>query len=212
MKSYLLPALSALLLIAAPAHAQLGVKGGLNAAVLDGEQITQKTDFTYTYHAGVYYVFNVAGPVSVRPELLYSLQGSSFKSAQEDFETNLSYLNLPLLLDVKVSRLHLLAGPQFGVLLQARQSGTTFTGYNTTTSAEEFVNVSQQVTDQFKREEFSLCAGAELELVAGLRLGGRFTAGLNDIANYQDVRSANDPHLRNRVFQAYAAFQLGGNK
>ena len=207
-----LPLFIACLLIASTAQAQLGVKGGLNASVLDGEQISQTIKPVYSYHAGVYYTANVAGPLSIRPELLYSLQGSNFKSAKEDFKTSLSYLNLPVLLDVKISFLHLLAGPQFGVLLQARQSGTVFSGYNAMSGAEEFINVSRQVTDQYKRNDFGLCVGTELEIGSSFRLGGRFNAGLTDIANYQDVRNANDPRLRNRVFQVYAALQLDNNR
>lgn len=195
-------------LLAGTASAQIGAKGGLNASVLDGEHLNQRTNFNLSYHAGLFYTYNLFGPVSLRPELVYSVQGSSFASAQENFKTTLGYLQLPLLADVKLGGLHLQAGPQFGVLLNAQREGTTFTGYDAA-GAEEFANLSQQVANDFKRQDFALCAGAEYELVAGLRLGGRFVAGLNDVAKYQDVRSANDPQLRNRVFQVYAAFQLG---
>ncbi|WP_303309479.1 porin family protein [Hymenobacter sp. BT730] len=198
------------LLVGSAASAQIGIKGGLNAAVLDGEQISQKTDYNYTYHAGFFYTYNVVGPLSIRPELLYSLQGADFKAAQEDYETKLQYLNLPILLDLKLSRLHLQAGPQFGVLLTAKQAGTVLVSYDPATQMETYGSVSHQVNDQYKKQDFSLCVGAELELLAGLRAGGRFNAGLTDIADYKDVRNPNDPRLKNRVVQAYLAFQLGG--
>ena len=179
-----------------------------NAAVLDGKHISQRTDFNLSYHAGLFYTYKLFGPVSLRPALLYSVQGSSFESAKENFRTMLGYLQLPLLANAKIGSLHLQAGPLFGVLLNARHEGTIFTGYSAT-GAEEFANVSKQVADEFERQDFALCAGAEYNLVGGLRLGGRFVAGLNDVAKHQDVRSANDPRLKNRAFQLYAAFQLG---
>ncbi|QIX61714.1 PorT family protein [Hymenobacter sp. BT18] len=211
MKKLLFTLLGALLTLSA-AQAQVGIKGGLNAAVLDGQDINQKTDYQFTYHAGLFYVYNVVGPLSIRPELLYSVQGSEFKNAQEDYATKLQYVNLPILLDLKISKLHLQAGPQFGLLLTAQEAGTVVTGYDFTTSPPTptgYGKVSGQVKDKYNDKDFSLCAGLELELVAGLRVGGRFNAGLTDIADYKDVRSANDARLKNRVIQAYAAFQLG---
>lgn len=198
------------LLLAGTASAQIGLKGGLNATVLDGQQINQKTDYRYTYHAGLFFTHALAGPLSIRPELLYSLQGSDFKSTQEDYETKLHYLNLPILLDLKISKLHLQAGPQFGVLLTAKQAGTVLVSYDPATQYSTYASVSKQVSEDYKKQDFSLCAGAELEIANGLRVGGRFNAGLTDIADYKDVRSANDPKLKNRVIQAYLALQLGG--
>ncbi|MCR5887905.1 PorT family protein [Hymenobacter sp. J193] len=208
MKKLLFTLLGALLACSA-AQAQIGIKGGVNAAVLDGQDINQNTNYQFSYHAGLFYVYNVVGPLSIRPELLYSVQGSDFKNAQEDYATKLQYVNLPILLDLKLSKLHLQAGPQFGVLLTAKQAGTAFLGLDPASQQATYGSVSKDVKEQYNSKDFSLCAGLELELTAGLRIGGRFNAGLTDIANYKDVRSANDPQLKNRVIQAYAAFQLG---
>ncbi|KAA9331390.1 PorT family protein [Hymenobacter busanensis] len=201
--------LTGLLGLGQRAQAQFGVKAGLNAAVLDAQRIDLRTDYQYSFHGGVFYTYNLFGPISLRPEVLYSLQGSEFKNAEQDFTTKLHYVNIPLLLDVRISRLHLQGGPQFGVLVQAEEDGTKLTGYDVN-GAEEYGSVSDQITDQYKRSDFSLCAGAELELAAGLRVGGRFTSGLSEISDFKDIRSGNDPRLKNRVVQAYLAFQLGG--
>ncbi|MBG8553106.1 porin family protein [Hymenobacter guriensis] len=211
MKKLLFTLLGALLACSA-AQAQIGIKGGVNAAVLDGQDINQKTDYQLSYHAGLFYVYNVVGPLSIRPELLYSVQGSEFKQGKADYETKLQYVNLPILFDLKLSKLHLQAGPQFGLLLTAKEVGTVVTGYDFSTSPPtptSYGNVSGQVKDKYNSKDFSLCAGLELELAAGLRIGGRFNAGLTDIADYKDISSANDARLKNRVIQAYAAFQLG---
>ncbi len=186
-----------------------GLKAGANAAVLDGEKLTTQTDYRVSYHAGAFYNYNLIGPLSLRPELLYSLQGGEFKSGQEDFETKLHYLNLPILADLKIGPVHLQAGPQFGLLLTAKESGLLLTGYNPVGNQPQYTNVNRQVTDQYKKQDFSLCAGLELDLGQSFALGGRLTAGLTDVDDYDQVRSVDDPRLKNRVFQAYAVLKLG---
>jgi hypothetical protein len=209
MKRFLLSAL--LVGAASAAQAQyFGLKGGLNAAVLDGEQLQQNTKYNTSYHVGAFYNYNLVGPLSLRPELQYSVQGSEFKSDTEDYTTKLYYLAVPVLLDLKLGPVHLQAGPQFGVLVQAEQKGTKFTGISNGTP--QYGSVQGQVLDQFKRQDFSLCAGAEVDLGKTFAVGGRFNAGLNDIADFDDIRSANDPRLKNRVIQGYLAIKFGGGR
>ncbi|KUG06127.1 porin family protein [Solirubrum puertoriconensis] len=207
MKKFLLLLLLSVFTGAAAQAQYFGVKGGANAAVLDGERISAKSDYKITYHAGIFYNYNIIGPLSIRPELLYSLQGGEFKGGQEDYETKLHYLNLPLLLDVKIGPVHLQGGPQFGVLLTAKETGVLLTGYSPTGQAQ-YSNVSGQVTDQYKKQDYSLCAGLELEVTKNLSLGGRFNSGLSNVEDFDDIRSANDPRLKNRVFQGYLAIRM----
>ncbi|RYU80113.1 porin family protein [Hymenobacter persicinus] len=188
------------------AHAQLGVKAGINAAVLDGK-INQRTDYKVYYHAGLFYEIPVVGPVSVQPELLYSLQGTETKSDFENYDTKLHYLTLPLLAKVHVGPLFVEGGPQFGVLLTARDAGTMLVSAPGTTA--QYGSTSRQVEDNYKKGDFSLCAGAGVKL-GGFLVGGRFNAGINDINDVKNVSGVNDPKLHNRVFQAYVAVQLGG--
>lgn len=199
--------LAALLGLPAAQAQYVGIKGGLNAAVLDGEQIQADTKYNTAFHVGAFYNYNLVGPLSLRPEVQYSVQGSEFKSTGEDYTTKLYYLAVPILADVKIGPLHLQAGPQFGVLLQAEQKGTKFTHIQNGTP--QYGTVQGQVTDQFKRQDFSLCAGAEIDLGKTFAVGGRFNAGLNDIADFTDVRSPNDPRLKNRVIQGYLAIKFG---
>ncbi|MCC3155883.1 PorT family protein [Hymenobacter sp. 15J16-1T3B] len=209
MKRFLLSVL--LVGAASAAHAQyFGLKGGVNAAVLDGEQIQASTKYNTSWHAGAFYNYNLVGPLSLRPEVQYSVQGSEFKSSDEDYTTQLYYLAVPVLLDLKLGPVHLQGGPQFGVLLQAEQKGTKVVRVNN--GAPEYGSVQQQVTDQFKRQDFSLCAGAEVDLGRTFAVGGRFNAGLNDVADYRDIRSVNDARLKNRVIQGYLAIKFGGSR
>lgn len=185
----LLPAL----LLAAAAHAQLGVKAGINAAVLDGENLgSTSTRYKTYYHAGVLYEMKVLGPVSIQPELLYSLQGSSIRNAIGNYDARLHYLNMPVLAKVTVGPVFVEAGPQLGFLVANDEANRTggAAGY------------------RFRRTDFTLAAGGGLKL-GNLLLGARFNAGLDNVNNPRDITNLNDPRFKNRVLQAYVAYQFG---
>lgn len=198
---------SALLLLGSQAHAQLGVKGGVNQAVLSGRVGEDATYKTY-FHAGVFYEAKLIGPISIQPELLYSLQGSQLKgnSTITDYKTQLNYIQVPILVKATFGPLYVEAGPQFGYLVSANEQGTV--QVRNTSGNVAFRDVNQSSTDNYKRNEFALCAGVGVKLGSVVRVGGRFVAGLNDINDVQFLQGVNDPKLKNRVFQFYAAFQM----
>jgi hypothetical protein len=196
-----------LLLLASQAHAQLGIKGGVNEAVLTGRVGEDATYKTY-FHAGVFYEFKVLGPLSIQPEVLYSLQGSQLKGATTvtNYTTQLNYVQVPLLAKLTFGPVYVEAGPQFGYLVSANENGMVQVRNSSGNVA--FASVDQSSTSSYKRGDFALCAGVGLKLGSIVRLGGRFVAGLNDINDAQYLQGVNDPKLQNRVFQFYAAFQL----
>jgi len=196
-----------LLLLASQAHAQLGIKGGVNQAVLSGRVGEDATYKTY-FHAGIFYEAKVLGPISIQPELLYSMQGSQLKGSSTitDYKTQLNYIQVPILVKATIGPVYVEAGPQFGYLVSANEDGTV--QVRNTSGNVAFRDVNQSATDNYKRNEFALCAGVGLKLGSIVRVGGRFVAGLNDINDVQYLQGVNDPKLKNRVFQFYAAFQL----
>ncbi|UOQ99617.1 PorT family protein [Hymenobacter sp. 5317J-9] len=192
------------------AHAQFGVKGGLNVAELtgrDGEDASYKA----FYHVGIFYQAHLLGPLSIQPEVQYSLQGGNLKSAFTNYDSQLHYLTVPILAKLTVGPVFIEGGPQFGVLLGADQSGNMQVGL-APDGTPAYGNVSRPATGSFKRGDFSLAGGAGLKLSAGFSLGARLVAGLNDINDVQNLSGINDPRLQNRVYQVYAAFQFGGGK
>ncbi|MCC2545962.1 PorT family protein [Hymenobacter sp. BT175] len=190
------------------AHAQFGIKAGGNVAVLDGD-IGKNTDYKFYYHAGLLYDYKLFGPVSLQPELIYSLQGTEYKTVTENYDTKLHYLLLPVLAKVKLGPVRVLAGPQFGLLMTAREAGTMLVSPPGTTP--QYDNASRQATDQYNKGDFSVCGGIELKLFDGLMLGTRMNAGISDINEVKNITGVNDPKLRNRVFQAYLSLEFGGS-
>ncbi|MFD1469777.1 porin family protein [Hymenobacter caeli] len=207
MKLLAFPLAAALAVAFAPkAQAQFGVKAGVNAAEISGSD-GQSSSYKTFYHVGVFYQIKLVGPLSIQPEIQYSLQGGNLKDAYSDYDTKLHYFALPVLAKVTLGPVFVEAGPQFGVLVNATQNGKVqVTGTNGNPSTGQADN--QTATDQYKRADFSLAAGAGLKF-GSLTLGGRFVAGLNDINDAKTLTGTNDPRLQNRVFQAYAAIQFG---
>ncbi|QNE41459.1 PorT family protein [Hymenobacter sp. NBH84] len=194
------------LLLSSGAYAQLGVKAGVNQSVLNGENIDGSTSYNTSYHAGVFYEAKLIGPLSVQPELLYSSQGGNIKSQFEDFDTKMHYFTVPVLAKVHVGPLFVEAGPQFSFLLDATKEGTQ--RVQGTGGAATYNDYKRGATSDFKRGDFSLCAGVGLKFSA-LLIGARFNAGLNDVNDVDNLTGVNDARLKNRVFQGYVALQLG---
>ena len=207
MKALTLSAAALLTLALVPkAHAQFGVKGGVNFAELQGRSGEDASYKTF-YHVGVLYQWNLIGPIAIQPELQYSLQGSDLKGAFTDYKTKLHYFTVPVLAKVTVGPIFVEAGPQFGYLVSANQEGKV--QISSTNGNPGYGQVNQEATDQYKRADFSLAAGAGLKF-GSLSLGGRYVAGINDINDAKNLTGVNDPRLKNRVFQVYAAIQFGG--
>lgn len=192
------------------AQAQFGVKGGLNVAELQGRD-GESASYKAFYHVGIFYQANVLGPLSIQPEVQYSLQGGNLKSAFTNYDSELHYLTVPILAKLTVGPVFVEAGPQFGVLLSANQSGNLQVGF-TPDGQPAYGNESRPATSEFKRGDFSVVGGVGLKLASGFSLGGRLVAGLNDINDAKNLSGINDPRLQNRVFQVYAALQFGGRK
>ena len=205
MKTHALLFLLPLLAAATSARAQVGIKAGVNGAILNGENIDMDTRYKTSYHVGAFVRLPVLGPLSIQPEVLYSLQGSQFRSALANYDTKLHYLNVPVLAHVKIGPVYAEAGPQFGVLLGAREDGTL-----RISAADGYGPVDRTATSNYKKTDFSLAAGAGLE-VGSCILGARYTAGLNDVNDVADLNGANDPRLKNRVIQVFVGLKFGGD-
>lgn len=205
MKTSSIILLLPLLAAATSVQAQVGIKAGVNGAILNGENIDMDTRYKTSYHVGAFARIPVLGPLSIQPEVLYSLQGSEFRSALANYDTKLHYLNVPILAHVKVGPVYVEGGPQFGLLLGAREDGTL-----RISAADGYGPVNRDAASNYKKTDFSLAAGAGFE-VGPFILGARYTAGLNDVNDVRDLNGANDPRLKNRVIQGFVGLKFGGD-
>ena len=170
------------------AKAELGLKGGLNFANVNADEVTGLDYESRTgYHFGVYSLIKVAS-FGIQPEVLYSVQGTTVNidDLNEEFKSDFHYLNVPVMAKLYLPLgLNLQAGPQFGVLLSAESDG-------------------DDVKEEFKNADMSAALGAGWDAPFGLRINARYIIGLNDISE------DGDSEVQNRVFQVSLGYKLFG--
>ena len=169
---YKLPFVVAVLLLAQASFAQfsIGVKGGVNLTKIDGKSF--RDEFKTGYHLGGFANIPIGGGLGIQPEVLFNqyktrtadnLSGAVQPALDGNTDIKLNYLTIPVLLTYRLAGpLTLQAGPQFGVLL------------------DQSKNLVQNGQDAFKKGDFSMLGGVQLNLLK-LKLTGRYFVGLNNI-------------------------------
>ena len=115
--------------------------------------------------AGLFMEVPVIGQFYVQPEYLYAETGGADNVAGNTFK--MSYLSLPLLFKYKpIKRLALMAGPQFDLLIKAKQSSGT-ESFDSTHDTEE--------------RSIAAVAGIEFNILEYLSLNARYMQGFNHI-------------------------------
>jgi hypothetical protein len=149
----------------------LGIKAGANIDNVSGQAFTN--DFTFGYQAGAFAIVGLSKHWNIHPEVVFSqgnVDTASNISGLYTFDntkskSQLSYLNIPILLGYKITKnFTLQAGPQYSILLNQSNS------------------LVQNGKDAFKSGNFSLVGGLEIK-VAFIRIYGRYVGGLTNINN-----------------------------
>lgn len=148
----------------------LGVKGGANFGKIDGQSF--KNQFKTGYQVGGFATIPLGPTFGIQPEVLFNQTNTkisdnpgsviSFDNMQN---VQLKELLIPILLNINVVKiLSLQVGPQFGVVM------------------DQDKNMIENGKDAFKSGNFSVAAGAQLNL-SNFRIFGRFTTGVNNMNN-----------------------------
>lgn len=169
----------------------LGIKGGANLVKIDNQAF--KDGFKFGYNLGGFAEINFSKKLGIQPEVLWAQ--SAYKTATSfdqvvpggvnDLDVKLNYLQIPLLLSYKPSKLLTFqAGPQYSILLNQDKS------------------LLQNGGDAFKNGDLSMLAGAQLNIL-GLKAGARYAIGLSNI---NDITSSSD--WKSRGWQVYVGFRI----
>lgn len=193
MKKVLLFA-SALLLAGAmyaqPGTTHFGIKAGLNLANLDIENAADG-DHRTGFHVGGLAHIHVSQHFAVQPELVFSTQGREQEIGGVNYRTNLSYINLPVLLQYMAGNgFRIQTGPQLGILVNAESKAN---------------NVETDVKDSYKTPDVSWAFGASYLTNMGIGFDARYNLGLSNI---NDVGNAK---IKNRVWQFGLFYQFMHN-
>jgi Outer membrane protein beta-barrel domain len=152
---------------------RLGIKGGLNLNQIEG--VSFNNGFNFGYHLGGFAEIDFTKKIGIQPEVLWN-QSNTQVSAEFatlyptltnpntlNQEVVLNYLSIPLLLRYNLgSMFSIVAGPQFGILMNKNQ------------------NLLQNGQKAFSDGDFSAVAGLQVNLKA-LRLYGRYNIGMKNI-------------------------------
>lgn len=153
---------------------KIGVKAGVNFANQTGDASFEGIEFDKdgitSYHAGLVAEIKLLDRFAVQPELLYSTQGASYKSAGQEFKNELGYLSIPVMAKFYLSdSFSLEVGPQASFLLSERndfdiENGETF--------------------------EFGVNAGLGFKITENFFIQGRYGLGLTDASKNADVKNS----------------------
>ena len=169
---------------------KIGFKGGASINKLSGKSF--KEEFSFGYHVGGFVELNVGKKFAIQPEILYSQTNfdtsnsfSSIYQFNKIDKVQLRYLSIPILLNIKPSKLLTLqVGPQFGILTNK---------HNT---------VLKDGTEAFKNGDFSMLGGVQINIMH-FQIYGRYVIGLSSINNIDNKET-----WKNQSIQLGVGFTL----
>lgn len=147
-------------------------------------------------------LLSASGRLAVQTELLYSGQGFGLDDATGNTmaRQRLHYLQLPVLMQVKLANVWLEAGPEVSYLL-GRHATVGTGGLLGTPTPVAFGQVN------FRRWEMGYALGAGYQCTERLRVGLRYTGGLTTVA--KPMTSAEGSRPKNQVVSLQATYLFG---
>ncbi len=174
---------------------QLGAKGGLNLASLDGAGVDDdgKKSLLGIY-IGVYYNMSLNKQFSIQPELVYSAQGVRYEFSGQEEKITANYINFtPFFRYNTPGGFFLGTGPYIGFLMSA-----------------EFKEQGQpdiDIKDDLKSMDFGWGFGAGFSSKGGLGFDLRFNLGLSTIDD-----DPNPIDIMHRVFSVGIHYGIAPSK
>jgi outer membrane protein with beta-barrel domain len=195
-KTAILIASLLLLLNASAQKTHFGIKGGVNASNLHysypNSNTTTNTDSKLGFNLGVLAHLHASKTWAIQPEIMYSLEGASYKTSLGTTHINLNYINVPVLLQYMFKNgFRLEGGPQIGFLISAK---------------EKTPNVAVTNND-FEATAVSIPLGIGYLTSSGLGLDARYVFGLSNINE-----DKNGPVVQSNVFQLGLFYQFTDSK
>ena len=156
---------------------KLGVKAGLNVATI---KWNTDMDSRLGFHGGLVGHIHLSPNIALQPEVLYSAEGAKQSTSMGEVTWKNDYINIPLMLQYMFNNgFRIEAGPQLGLLLDAKSTAEGFPDDNT--------------EDVFKSTNVGLGFGLNYLSYSGFGIGGRYVLGLSKIneLNWPEARGRN---------------------
>ncbi len=161
---------------------QFGAKAGVNISNFTGGNFEDvEKNSLIGFHGGVFFRFQFLG-FGLQPEAMISTQGARIDSVNGSYDWKLTYINIPVMAQYRFpSGFYIEAGPQVGFMIDDQVENETI---------ENFIN----------ELDLGLAAGFGFRGKKGLGIGGRYTAGISKLGDFETA-SGIDPDFRNGVIQ-----------
>lgn len=166
------------------AQGEKGVLFGINVANLHGDDVSDQADARTAYAIGFYSTIPMNDMLSIRPELFYSMKGSSSKSSYDDNgykETmestiKLNYVEVPVLAVINLASLIEVFG---GAYVAYYLNGETETKWTTEYNGvkDSGTNTHKIKSDDIESLDYGIVAGAAVRL-GMFRVGARYSVGM----------------------------------
>ena len=186
MKKNLLSAAIFLTAISYAQNVKYGAKLGLNISNFSGDVENSKS--LIGAQIGGFAEISISDKFAIQPELLFSMQGAKSEysesnvdySLSEESKSKLNYLNVPVLAKYYVAdKFALLAGPQFGFLISAKEKyDFSETSMGTTDSGSDSIDTK----DFYKSLALSFNIGASYSVTEKIFVDARYNLGLSSLA------------------------------
>lgn len=160
------------------AQVKFGIKAGVNLTTFAGSDAKMTSDIgdisispshKIGFAGGGFANYKLSDIISLQGEVLYSLEGASYKFDGEKMNVNSSYVNVPVLAQYNHSSgFYAETGPQVGFLTSAKMS---------------FDGDSQDIKDGYKSVSFAWALGLGYKLSNGLGIGARYNLGLSKLSD-----------------------------
>lgn len=178
----------------------LGFKGGINFAnVSNAKSIngSNKTGFV----VGAFLAPPSKSIISSRTELLFSRQGYDFKSGSNTGSVNLSYLILPQLMGINITKyVQLQIGAQMAYLLNAKADSTAPSSGNPQVD---------KIMDMYNRFDYGAAGGIEIYPIKNLLIGARLNISFGKLYKEPSETQGTQPNFfpsvdaKNNVLQLF---------
>jgi hypothetical protein len=142
-----------------------------------------------------------ASMFSLKPQVMYSKQGSKLRIGNTDFEEDLDYIYVaPAAFAFKTAGGFMIeTGPMLGFLLGASRENTN-------------ANTSVDIKNRRKTTDFMWSGGLGYMSRVGLGVHARYNHGFSNVLNADDDAMQDPGKLQNRVFQFGLMYHFGAHK
>lgn len=171
---------------------RLGIRGGFNFSKIDSD-LGANTVRRRSIHAGVFYQRYLSRKFALQPELQYSSEGWIKQDGSGDTEAKLHFAYFTLVGKFFLLRgLNFQAGIQPGFLLDGVEEGIS----------------TYDIDEELKRFNVGAVFGIGYDFGFGLKLGGRYVQGLDDINKGGYNASSRDNEIKTTSFQLYVGYSF----